>query len=330
LLQQERVLRERCGPEHRDLLAVQGKIAATRDYLATIPVAPPQPLRIEPLPAWPTKTNQADWTTAKPSAIGSTFERTDYAAKAGGSNEVLQTGYALPTRSAPTEPIPFTVPTNPKLLESAGAPTSKTEEKSTAKPTANRLTETETKVVSLSSPEKAAGQVKTAATEQKPALTPLPPAPLASELGKNALEGNQPLAGNYFLRISSRQLIGIMAGLLACFVVQLIAFWLILRRYAARLARNAWQKSERQQELTVEKSPAGTASAEAIQQNLHELYVDHPSIDVSTVVPLGPSWAEELQRQDDEKNRQAEALLQQLFQQNLELRKQVVAFAEVS
>src|SRR5205085_1561727 len=139
--------------EHRDLLAVQNKIAATRDYLATIPVAPPQPPRMESAPAWPS-TNQVDWTTAKPSNLGSGFERASSSSKQPSSNEVLQTGFSSPTQTKAKEPIPFTVPSSVKLLESPGASQSNLEPKSAAQSTSAHAVESETKIASLSSLDK--------------------------------------------------------------------------------------------------------------------------------------------------------------------------------
>jgi hypothetical protein len=326
LLQQERVLSERCGPEHRDLLAIKGKIAATRDYLATIPVAPPSPPRSESAPVWPNKSTQADWTTAKPAAFGSGFERTGSSGRSGSSNEIQQTGYTVPSQSRPNVPAAFVVPSSTRLLGDAGSLGVKPEEK-VAAPAPSKPPEMPTKVASLSSLDQTPSPVKVAAVEQK--SMPLPTAvPASADLVRYALDGNPPLAGNYFLRISSGQLIGIIAGLLACFVGQLVAFWLILRRYAARLAQSAGQVAMLEREFPT--APASAPSTEAIDQNLHGLYVDHPSFDVSSVAPLGPTWAEELERQEAEKNRQGQALLQELFQQNLDLRKQVIASAEAS
>jgi hypothetical protein len=45
---------------------------------------------------------------------------------------------------------------------------------------------------------------------------------------------------------------------------------------------------------------------------------------------LGSTWAEELQKKEEEEARQGEAIFQQLFKQNMQLRAQVSAASEVS
>lgn len=322
LLQEERVLAERCGPDHEDLRAVREKISATRDYLATIPTTLPELPKVEASPTRPTRVNQPDWTSAKSTAFGSTIDRASSNSRPAGPNEIQPTGYSIPNRVQPHDPIPFSVPLSGKILESPVP--AKPNENIPAKPP--QQVEMGTKVASLSPEVKASAQPKALSWEQESPAPFLNAPSTAPVLARSAHEGEHASADGYFLKISSRQLAGVIAALLACFLVQLIGFWLLLSRYAVLLARSAWQELPKP-ELAV--APASQSSgAEEFPANLHRLHVDKPSFDVTNVAPLGPTWAEELQRQEDDRNRQGEALLQQLFQQNLELRKQVIVSAE--
>jgi hypothetical protein len=166
---------------------------------------------------------------------------------------------------------------------------------------------------------KRVGSPNTLASEKKPSLSLLAQQPSAADSAKTtpAREGSKP--GNYSLSISGRHFVLSLTALFLCLLVQIVAFCLILRRFAARMAPAQLSKAVRQQpgEAAPAASPRETSSAgmQEVPPDLGGLYLERPPFDVSAVASLEPDWAECLLTKEAAGALQRQAVFQQLFMQ---------------
>lgn len=330
LLLQERELLTHCGPDHPDLVAVQGKIAGVRDYLASIPFTSTTPPTTEPKATRWTKSDSTNYSIAQP-AHSPAFEPPPSTQSAAPSGNIIQASHFS------SEP--------PKARDrwdsSARTPTRSVEahqpswaDSSTPKP--EKSFEPSTGVSKV---------LATTATLLSPSEAPHPTAPVPEKqpvsLEQQArtlaevvatMPSKQASPDGYFLRISWRQLICLLAIALCCLVLHLAGSYLIMRRCAARMAQIACPQPGFSQEnsfkCTTGSGSSNPGDTETHQPHVGSFYTEKPPFDVSPAATLGPTWEEERQQKADEATRQGEAVLQQLFEQNMQLRKQLLVTAQ--
>ena len=120
----------------------------------------------------------------------------------------------------------------------------------------------------------------------------------------------------------------LFAAVFGWFVLQAVAFFLILRRVTTKLALASFQPLAH---LQCDKgAPSGALKASKSSEwrvpepNIDRLQLEMPCFDVSAVAPLGAACAEALQMRETEGTRQRDTVFQQLFLRDAELRMQVL------
>ncbi|CAN5218581.1 hypothetical protein BH10PLA2_BH10PLA2_16460 [soil metagenome] len=333
LLLQERELLSHCGPDHPDLLAVQGRIGGVRDYLANLP--PPTPLRATretPAPA-SIDTSHREWTSAKPWPQLSDAQAMHPAPRRAQSDEIVQTSYPVVSKNGSSAIASGTQLSEPKVQTSNksfsnpahAAGSVKIDSKFDASRkrldegrNANEpLTEDEQPQAAVSRLDKKTDEIDRSATHSEPVIT---------------FGNSTPGSNSYFLKISGRQFALIVAGAIVCLLVQMTAFCLILRKFVERLA-NVYGSTIAKHSNGGDGSPTESTVSLATQEQpilSQGMYTERQPIDVSLAASLGPTWSEELQQKQDEEERRGQAIFQQLFKQNLELRSKLIVTAEAS
>jgi hypothetical protein len=337
LLLQERELLTHCGPDHPDLLAVQGRIAGMKDYLANLPAPTPERIPVQTSTTSTTNFRGGNWTTATPQPLGKAFERATPNPKPVASVDINLTGYSAPARSQPHDRDETSAPTNAKLVGSSTPFPSKNDENSITEKRAvsspkGLSTEKVMKPVSFDSI--GAPSPKALDPEMKPASATSDQQPASFGPAKAAPIAEEARASDLYLRVSGRQFVGFFAAVLLCLFVQSAVFCVLLRRYAQNLVPASYLQLAQQQ--VGAGSPIGSSvvdnsiGAPEPRSKTGGSNLDPPAFDLSAVVSLGSTWAEELQKKEEEEARQGEAIFQQLFKQNMQLRAQVSAASEVS
>lgn len=331
LLLQERELLTHCGPDHPDLVAVQGKIAGVRDYLASIAsTSPPQPATESKVTRW-TRPEGADYPNARPAHFAA-FEQPASAPKPVTSGTLIPTSHFPSESFKPRDRWDGSPRTQPKSIASETSlptwsestlPKTKNSESSPGNPRESNKPATLLPPMEMPRLKADAPEKQPASLDQQASTLP----ELVAHLPRNEASPD-----GFFLKISWRQVASILAIVLICLVLHLAGFCLIMRRYAARLAPITRPQHGLSQEDSFSRAAvlmnANSVDAQADQHQSPSLYVENPSIDVSVAATLGPTWEEERQQKEDAEKRQGEAIFQQLFEQNMQLRKQLLVTAQ--
>ncbi len=317
--------------------AVQGRIAGVKDYLANLPVAPPNSASIERLATPLPNPEEHNGSARKSPSSGTGFERTGLSSKLAGPGDISFAGYSVPAKLQPHDREEVSRPTGAKHLRSSTSFPSKTGEEL---PNQTKLADPLQSIASKydaktpSSDSNATKLPKSKVLEKKPEPFIWEQPPSFPAMAKRMLTKEEPESSGYFLKISGRQFVIFFVALLVCLFAHLAAFCLILRCYAPQISSSSFQPIVHRQPglSSPDSSPidCNSADIQGFPQTLGGLNLEKPSFDVSAAASLGPTWAEELQKKEEEEARKGEAIFQHLFKQNLELKNQLFVTGEAS
>ena len=311
LLMEEKRLLEFYGPQHPKVLSVRERIQIAREHLAQHPPAPP-PAIVAPPPQLPVQSSYraVPSTTANASSssvplplppirsqsleLGGTESSTKAKDRCGNTQTVTSR-----SRSEPIRPVGFS---------SAG----------------NSIRDSDT--ASLAAPPPTV--IKTRDKDKHPAATASPntsaqaAAPPPTSAGdKSVSQPSQERArGNSFFETGYGQLIGIVSTMFLGVLIHLIALVLILRRYGAHLARVF------RVELV---NPAAVGFVGQVSASEAQTVAADPATEEETqsstaeTFDIGPTYAEEMQQEQEAQRQQEEAVLRHIFELNVQMREQL-------
>ncbi len=328
LFLQERELLQYCSPDHPKLLGVQGRIAGIKEYLANLP-APPAALAPVGTATKSSANTDGLRIIAKPSLLGMAFEQLVPNPKPAAPGDISLANYSVPVKVLMHDREEIFLPTSVMSMGgSASTPNQFSQKSPNAKivavPLAGIPSEGETKAGSLYSNE--VGLPKTVASERKPAPSLLGQQSSSASVAKTAPTTEEPRPGGDFLSISKLEFVVFLAAVSLGLMAQSAVLCLILRRYAARLVSAPLQQLDPRQPGRI--APAGSprdsnsAGIRVLSPGIRGLQSEKPRFDVSAVVSLESTWAEVLQKREDEGARRRDEVFLQLFQRNAELREQ--------
>jgi hypothetical protein len=336
LLLQERELLTRCGRDHPELKAIRGRIAGVRDYLATLTAPPSEPFPVAKPTTRLTNPESHKWTTANPSSLPTAIDQPRLSSKPTGL-ELSLTGYSAPSKFQPHASEESSSLSSVMSFGSSSPAPNKVGEKSPGETfAAEPLRSTSSKLETGPGTHVSDGMAlpKPIASEKKLAASILEQQFSSPDVAKTMLGKEKLGPSGYFLQISGRQFLVFFGALLVCLFAHLAAFCLILRLYVSQPSPPPHQQLVHQHSDVPAPDDSPTeCSSSGIQRfplAIGGFDLEKPPFDVSAVASLESTWTEELQNKEKEEMRQGQAIFQQLFKANMELKNQLIAAGEAS
>lgn len=316
LLLEEKSLLAYRGPEHPDVLSIRERIRIVREYLAQHPPAPP-PTILAPRPPIPVQTpyREVPSTTASTSSSPGQTSPLPFPPVRSQILEPSGTkgGTEAKDRYGNTQTV--TSRSQPELIRSVGFSTA-----------GNPIVDPGTAPASLAV--RSPSVVETKDKDTHPAAiastNPSAQAVVSAPRGVGDSSASQPSQeqprGNSLFQTGFGQLIGIVGAEFLGVLIHLIALVLILRHYGAHLARVFRVELVNPAAVGIvgqvsaagaQTVAAGPATEEVTQSSTAETF------------DIGPSYAEEMRGKQEALRQQEKAVLQHIFELNMQMREQL-------